>query len=95
MAHPGSSSDAGGYITMITMPALPWEQAQTRDFRTGSARMKRKAEQGWSPNLNDALTCQGQHGSLNPTWVEWLMGFPEKWTDLKHSEMPSSRKSPK
>jgi hypothetical protein len=32
-------------------------------------------------------------GSLNPTWVEWLMGFPERWTDLKPSEMPSSRKS--
>jgi len=22
-------------------------------------------------------------GQLNPTWVEWLMGFPEGWTDLK------------
>lgn len=21
-------------------------------------------------------------GSLNPTWVEWLMGFPIGWTDL-------------
>ena len=21
-------------------------------------------------------------GSLNPDWVEWLMGFPEGWTDL-------------
>ena len=21
-------------------------------------------------------------GQLNPTWVEWLMGFPEGWTDL-------------
>jgi len=21
-------------------------------------------------------------GTLNPTWVEWLMGFPEGWTDL-------------
>jgi hypothetical protein len=20
-------------------------------------------------------------GALNPTWVEWLMGFPEGWTD--------------
>ena len=32
-------------------------------------------------------------GSLNPTWVEWLMGFPTGWTDLKPSEMPLSRKS--
>ena len=23
-------------------------------------------------------------GSLNPTWVEWLMGFPIGWTDLEH-----------
>jgi len=38
MAHPGSSSDAGGYITMITMPALPWEQAQTREEATEAAR---------------------------------------------------------
>ena len=21
-------------------------------------------------------------GQLNPTWVEWLMGFPIGWTDL-------------
>jgi hypothetical protein len=21
-------------------------------------------------------------GQLNPTWVEWLMGFPTGWTDL-------------
>ena len=22
-------------------------------------------------------------GKLNPTWVEWLMGFPPGWTDLE------------
>jgi len=27
-------------------------------------------------------------GSLNPQWVEWLMGFPEGWTDLKPLETP-------
>jgi DNA (cytosine-5)-methyltransferase 1 len=27
-------------------------------------------------------------GSLNPTWVEWLMGFPLGWTDLEASETP-------
>lgn len=24
-------------------------------------------------------------GSLNPTWVEWLMGWPRGWTDSGHS----------
>ena len=27
-------------------------------------------------------------GPLNPVLVEWLMNFPEGWTDLEHSEMP-------
>ena len=25
----------------------------------------------------------GNGGQLNPTWVEWLMGYPLGWTDLK------------
>ena len=25
-------------------------------------------------------------GQLNPTWVEWLMGFPPGWTELNASE---------
>lgn len=29
-----------------------------------------------------------ENGQLNPTWVEWLMGFPTGWTDLSNSETP-------
>ena len=32
-------------------------------------------------------------GSLNPTWVEWLMGFPQEWTACDALETPSSRRS--
>jgi len=32
-------------------------------------------------------------GSLNPTWVEWLMGYPLGWTAFKASATPSSRRS--
>jgi len=35
------------------------------------------------------------NGGLNPTWVEWLMGFPSGWTALEPSATPSSRKSSK
>lgn len=31
---------------------------------------------------------QGNGGQLNPTWVEWLMGFPLGWTDLNALETP-------
>lgn len=30
------------------------------------------------PDLPSAIEV----GKLNPAWVEWLMGFPEGWTDL-------------
>ena len=31
-------------------------------------------------------------GTLNPTWVEWLMGWPLEWTDLKPLGMDKYRK---
>ncbi len=31
-------------------------------------------------------------GTLNPTWVEWLMGFPLGWTACARWEMQSSRR---
>jgi len=34
------------------------------------------------PALNHVAT-NGQGGNLNPLFVEWLMGYPEKWTELK------------
>lgn len=49
---------------------------------------------GASKTSGDGLaTAVG--GKLNPEWVEWLMGYPTGWTDLKPSEMPLSRKSHK
>jgi hypothetical protein len=41
------------------------------------------------------VTPEELNGALNPTWVEWLMGFPLGWTDLAASATPSSRKSRK
>jgi hypothetical protein len=33
-------------------------------------------------------------GSLNPTWVEWLMGWPLAWTDLRPSGTDKFHKWP-
>lgn len=58
------------------------------------------AYKGWSKNHNRANTDDrldytvereasqsGQAGRLNPQWVEWLMGWPIGWTELKPLEM--------
>jgi DNA (cytosine-5)-methyltransferase 1 len=34
----------------------------------------------------------GNGGKLNPMWVEWLMGWPVGWTDLKPLEMDKFQK---
>lgn len=46
-----------------------------------------------SNELSDAVAASGISGALNPTWVEWLMGFPLGWTDCGPSETRSSRRS--
>jgi hypothetical protein len=57
---------------------------QARDYRTGSLARWQDARKGIrSCNLNDQIG-----GQLNPTWVEWLMGYPLGWTDLNASETP-------
>ena len=62
-------------IAMELMFATPC----ARDYRTGQR--KRYDNPGRANNLNDQIG-----GQLNPTWCEWLMGFPPGWTDLNASE---------
>ena len=52
---------------------------QARDFRTGE--QSRWESPDRSRNLNDPIG-----GQLNPTWVEWLMGWPLGWTASKPLE---------
>jgi hypothetical protein len=33
--------------------------------------------------LKEQVIENGNTGQLNPMWVEWLMGYPMGWTDLK------------
>jgi hypothetical protein len=37
-------------------------------------------------NRNTPILAAQVGGKLNPTWVEWLMGWPLGWTDLKPLE---------
>lgn len=50
--------------------------------------LKRLKEQGQITEEERRNMSQGNGGQLNPTWVEWLMGFPIGWTDLNASETP-------
>lgn len=55
---------------------------------SGSYRkLERLKEKGKINETELQSMTAGNGGKLNPTWVEWLMGFPLGWTDLDVSEM--------
>jgi len=64
----------------VNQRAYPTPLARDAHNRSGQA--KRYLEQG-RVNLQDRNAADGIRGSLNPTWVEWLMGWCQGWTDLK------------
>jgi hypothetical protein len=71
-----------------------WPTPLARDYKTPGMSKERLATR--SPdNLTSAIRMTEGTGALNPTWVEWLMGFPSEWTALDVSEMPLSRRSRK
>ena len=58
-----------GVVAMLPTPtASDWKNMHT-------------ANQTMLGNHPDVANTRA--GTLNPTWVEWLMGYPEGWTDLK------------
>ena len=57
------------------------------------AKIKQMMEQGLITKDEYLGITAGNGGRLNPTWVEWLMGFPIGWTALEDSETQSSHKS--
>ena len=76
-----------------------WPTPTARDYRSGmsdQALRRREAESSRGVNLSEHVQrLGGNNGMLNPTWVEWLMGFPIGHTDLGDWVMPLSRKSRK
>lgn len=81
----GPNSRQQGLPEMVMRYATP----QARDYRTGQK--ERWESQERSRNLNDQIAAEGNQmepgsGQLNPTWVEWLMGFPTGWTESSASE---------
>lgn len=79
--------------TMTTNDCKPACRREIVDART--PRTKASSNTARSRLRGSATEIDELGGSLNPQWVEWLMGFPPEWTALDASATPSSRKSRK
>ena len=74
-----SERSGDGLATAVMKCATP----TARDWKSGKA-----SEATMERNSRPLSEQIG--GSLNPTWVEWLMGWPLGWTDLKPLETGKS-----
>ena len=80
---------------MLSHVAKIWPTPTARCYKGGGGAIMRKDGKSRLDMLDWLVESQNQPGRLNPEWVEWLMGFPVGWTELKPLETPSSRKSQK
>jgi hypothetical protein len=63
-----------------------WPTPRAQSMCGGSGAASQIEAQYLAGNINDEerkAMRAGNGGQLNPTWVEWLMGFPTGWTDLE------------
>ena len=56
-------------------------------FPTPTAHNSKEGNYPSEHNRNTPSLATHAGGKLNPMWVEWLMGWPLGWTDLKPLEM--------
>lgn len=84
------------FPTPLSTDAVRVRYSEETLRRVGERRARKEYKKG-GLNLTEyvtvfpmSVTCEsmsaGNGGKLNPTWVEWLMGFPLGWTDLEGSE---------
>ena len=88
--NPNNPRGKHGGNPLATAVAM-WPTPAARDYKgaNGYERTKKKLENGERAQMgqlpNAVMMQEGKHisGNLNPQWVEWLMGYPEGWTDLE------------
>ena len=79
--------------TPLTLAVKMWPTMTVNDSKNNGGPSQYRRKSHGKPRGLDLNAKVG--GALNPTWVEWLMGYKAGYTDLKDWEMLSSRKSRK
>lgn len=81
--------NGNGFGLQLTTAVKMWPTPGANEDAAGTPNGKMQRMLGNHPDVRSTGS-----GSLNPLWVEWLMGFPPEWTVLEPSETPSSRSKP-
>ena len=93
--RPRRREGSGGddLATAVARASWPTPKASMTDMHTMESQRPSGTERARMRDNGTPFQTEAT-GQLNPTWVEWLMGFPPGWTDLEPSATPSSPRSP-
>jgi len=92
--HNSPSTLAGKRYTM-NLAGFAQKYPSRNMWGTPKAQDSRHAlRDGGKGNLGEQVSGLHNGGKLNPTWTEWLMGWPLEWTDLKPLVMDKSHYVP-
>ena len=81
---PGNQGRAGGDNIQTAVKMWPTPTANEDAAGTPNGNMQRQL--GNHPDIRGTTPEEWKMGSLNPAWVEWLMGYPSGWTNLETSQ---------
>lgn len=70
------------------IPSWPTPQASDHRDRGNLSNPAIQRRLSLGKQLNLSMVVSPTSGQLNPQWVEWLMGYPDGWTDLSSLETP-------
>lgn len=83
----GASKYSGdGLATAVRKYPTPTASASASKGSSIGALTRKNGKSRQNDRLDHAVMAS-DGGQLNPTWVEWLMGWPLGWTELKPLEM--------
>lgn len=74
--------------TVVGRSIWPTPTATMHKGSSPAALTRKDGKDRSNDRLDHKLQSLEGSGALNPTWVEWLMGFPTGHTDLQPSETP-------
>jgi hypothetical protein len=80
--YAGSDPNRPTYAEAKMLPT-PRAADANKNIRTEEGQRKERERRKNGEDLNTVIG-----GTLNPTWVEWLQGFPIAWTDCEPSGTP-------
>ena len=85
--------NGNGFGMPLAVAVRMWPTPGAEDGNRGSQAPEIRRGGGHQVTLRDAV--HSKDGTLNPMWVEWLMGWPLGWTVLDASAMEWFRSKPR